>query len=114
MTATVDLLQSLKCLMLRESSALVSYYNLDIKCPEIEEVEQRFKTSVKYHLYLSKSDQFGCDIDSDTLCSIEAFVKANPCTCLPCNSTCAAFDIDELIDGAVCEGFTIVEILEDL
>lgn len=112
MTATVDLLQSLKCLMLREGSNLVSYYNLDIHCPEIEEVEQRFKTSVKYHLYLSKSDQFGC-IDSDTLCNIESFVKANPCTCTPCTSNCAAFDITEVLEQVVCEGFTLVEVIED-
>lgn len=97
--------------MLREGHKQVQYYNLDIKCPEIEEDKNVFKTSVKYHLYLSKSEQLGCDIDSDTLCNIEAFVKANPCTCALCNSSCASFDITESVSPASCSGFTITELI---
>lgn len=111
MIATADMLDTLKCLMLQEGYKQVQYHNLDMKCLEVEQDKDIFKTSVKYHMILSKGEQFGCNIDSDTLCNIETFVKAHPCTCQACSSNCVSFDINEVVSSVSCTGFQITELI---
>lgn len=111
---TSEILKTLECLILKDCGSIASFYNLDIKCPEMDEVKERFKTSVKYHMLLSNSEQFSCSIDSSVLCNIESFVKQNPCTCTSCTASCPNFDITDVdllnVSTNTCNSFHITEL----
>lgn len=112
MIVIADALRQLECLMLEYGYNQAMYENLDISCPELEEDKIVFKESVKLHMLLTRSEQFGCSLNSEILCNIESFLRLHPCVCTSCSSTCADFTISETAT-ILCGGFDITENIED-
>ena len=107
MLSTESMLNTLMCLGLNYAYEQVQYKALDMRCPEVEENKAVLDKITSYHRLLS----YGCsELSDELLCTIENFVKRNPCTCPTCNSSCSTITITLEDDSTACGPIVIEEV----